>query len=159
MGKREGRYWGPWALSPQHDSHFRGGGALPAHWRWAREQRGEVSRGGLLLRSQAVGPGGSGVPTSDGLGGSSVLSYREADVAATRGGFPASPQWKRDVAPEACRAGLPWHQGVVLRPASPSERAAALCRAARLGSRDEGLLFLHGLERNPESSIQTAQEA
>ena len=23
-------------------------------------------------------------------------------------------------------------------------------------SRDEGLLFLHGLERNPESSIQTA---
>ena len=126
---------GPWALSPQHDSHFRGGGALPAHWRWAREQRGEVSRGGLLLRSQAVGPGGSGVPTSDGLGGSSMLSYREADVAATRGGFPASPQWKRDVAPEACRAGLPWHQGVVLRPASPNERAAALCRAARLGDK------------------------
>ena len=26
-------------------------------------------------------------------------------------------------------------------------------------SRDEGLLFLDGLERNPESSIQTAQEA
>ena len=24
---------------------------------------------------------------------------------------------------------------------------------------NEGLLFLHGLERNPESSIQTAQEA
>ena len=26
-------------------------------------------------------------------------------------------------------------------------------------SRDEGLLFLHGLESNPESSIQTPQEA
>ena len=58
-------------------------------------------------------------------------------MAATRGGFPASPQWKRDVAPEVCRAGLPWHQGVVLRPASPSERAAALCRAARLGGQEK----------------------
>ena len=28
-----------------------------------------------------------------------------------------------------------------------------------LSSRDEGLLFLHGLERNPESSFQTPQEA
>ena len=26
-------------------------------------------------------------------------------------------------------------------------------------SRDEGLLFLHGLESNPESSLQTPQEA
>lgn len=37
----------------------------------------------MLVRSEAAGPGGPGVPMAAGLNCSSVVSYRHADVAAT----------------------------------------------------------------------------
>ena len=40
---------------------------------------------------------------------------------------------------------------------SPSSLKLSLKQGERL--RDEGLLFLHGLESNPETSLQTPQEA
>ena len=69
--------------------------------------------------------------------------------------------------------GLPHCRQILQGPSRPSGRNRGLPLRRHRGqgphlakrwepppsSRDEGLLFLHGLERNPESSIQTPQEA
>ena len=48
--------------------------------------------------------------------------------------------------------------GPLARPAGQSEREAKR-KALTPSSRAEGLLFLHGLESNPGSSLQTEEEA
>ena len=72
----------------------------------------------------------------------------------TKADFPGSPYWSG--------LDLARPPGPRSRPDPGAPRLAPQLEKTNktpLSSRDEGLLFLHGLESNPESSLQTPQGA
>ena len=71
---------------------------------------------------------------------------------------PSPRAWKGDLTSLAPHERLP---DILFVPHEKSPRGATARRATETppSSRSEGLLFLHGLESNPESSLLTEEEA